>query len=69
MERMPIEKYRAYPPVAIPDRQWPNRTITQAPIWCSVDLRDGNQALIEPMDPAKKRAMLELLVGLGFKEI
>jgi 2-isopropylmalate synthase len=69
MERMPIEKYRAYPPVAIPDREWPNRTIDQAPIWCSVDLRDGNQALIEPMDSAKKRAMFELLVQLGFKEI
>ncbi len=62
-------KYRPFPPVRLPDRQWPSRVITQAPIWCSVDLRDGNQALIEPMGADRKRRMFELLVQLGFKEI
>lgn len=62
-------KYRPFPPVQLPDRQWPSRVITQAPIWCSVDLRDGNQALIEPMGADRKRRMFELLVQLGFKEI
>jgi 2-isopropylmalate synthase len=66
---MPIEKYRAYPPVPLPDRQWPNRTIDRAPTWCSVDLRDGNQALIDPMDTQRKRRLFKLLVALGFKEI
>ena len=66
---MQIDKYRPFPPIALSDRQWPNRSITRAPIWCSVDLRDGNQALIEPMDPDKKRRMFELLVRIGFKEI
>ena len=66
---MPVHKYRAYPPVGLPDRTWPDRVITQAPIWCSVDLRDGNQALIEPMDGARKRRMFETLVRMGFKEI
>ncbi len=69
MNRMPIEKYRPVQPVNLPDRQWPGKVITKAPIWCSVDLRDGNQALIEPMDPARKRRMFELLVKMGFKEI
>ncbi len=69
MKRMPIEKYRPYQPVNLPDRQWPGRVIEKAPIWCSVDLRDGNQALIEPMDPARKRRMFTMLVGMGFKEI
>jgi 2-isopropylmalate synthase len=69
MKRMPIEKYRPYPPVAIPDRHWPDRAITTAPRWCSVDLRDGNQALIDPMDVQRKRRLFRLLVGLGFKEI
>lgn len=69
MNRMPIEKYRPFQPVELPDRQWPGKVITKAPIWCSVDLRDGNQALIEPMDPARKRRMFELLVQMGFKEI
>ena len=69
MNKMPFEKYRAFTPVALPDRQWPNRSITRAPIWCSVDLRDGNQALIEPMTPAAKRQMFELLLEMGFKEI
>jgi 2-isopropylmalate synthase len=69
MNKMPFGKYRPFPPIALPDRQWPNRTITQAPIWCSVDLRDGNQALIEPMSPAAKQRMFDLLVEMGFKEI
>ena len=65
----PAAKYRAFPPVALADRTWPNRTITAAPIWCSVDLRDGNQALIEPMDGERKLAMFKHLVKLGYKEI
>ena len=69
MNRMPIEKYRPFQPINLPDRQWPGKVIAKAPIWCSVDLRDGNQALIEPMDPARKRRMFELLVNMGFKEI
>ena len=63
------KKYRPFPPIQLPDRQWPSRTLTQAPAWCSVDLRDGNQALIEPMGTDRKRRMFELLVQLGFKEI
>ncbi len=66
---MPIGKYRPAPQVDLPDRQWPSRVITQAPIWCSVDLRDGNQALVNPMDVHRKRRMFELLVRMGFKEI
>ena len=62
-------KYLPFPPVRLPDRQWPSRVITQAPIWCSVDLRDGNQALIEPMGTDRKRRMFELLAQLGFKDI
>ena len=62
-------KYQPFPPVALPDRQWPGRTVTTAPLWCSVDLRDGNQALIEPMGTDRKRRMFELLVRMGFKEI
>ncbi|MGA7802433.1 MAG: 2-isopropylmalate synthase [Gammaproteobacteria bacterium] len=62
-------KYRAFMPVDLPNRCWPSRTIERAPVWCSVDLRDGNQALIEPMDSARKRRMFDSLVGLGFKEI
>jgi 2-isopropylmalate synthase len=69
MSSMPIHKYRPFPPVDLPDRQWPSRIITKAPIWCSVDLRDGNQALVEPMGPERKRRMFEMLVRLGFKEI
>ena len=53
----------------MPDRQWPSRAITRAPIWCSVDLRDGNQALIEPMDADRKLRMFRLLVKMGYKEI
>lgn len=62
-------KYQPAPPVAIPDRQWPNRTIDKAPRWASVDLRDGNQALLEPMGVEQKRRLWALLVKLGFKEI
>jgi 2-isopropylmalate synthase len=62
-------KYRAFPPIDLADRRWPSRTITHAPRWCSVDLRDGNQALVEPMDVARKRRMFETLVRMGFKEI
>ena len=69
MSVMPINKYRPFAPVPLPDRRWPGRTITKAPIWCSVDLRDGNQALVEPMGPDKKRRMFELLLRMGFKEI
>src|SRR5579859_6039926 len=69
MNRMPIEKYQPYPPVPLPDRRWPSRTITAAPTWCSVDLRDGNQALIDPMDVHRKRRLFKLLVEMGFKEI
>src|SRR5690348_17219660 len=69
MTAMPIHKYRPFPPIKLPDRQWPARAITKAPTWCSVDLRDGNQALIEPMGPERKRRMFELLLKLGFKEI
>jgi len=63
------QKYRPFPPIRLPDRQWPGRVLTQAPDWCSVDLRDGNQALIEPMGPERKRRLFKLLVELGFKEI
>ncbi len=66
---MPFSKYRPYTPVALDDRTWPSATITKAPLWCAVDLRDGNQALIDPMDPARKRRMFEALVHMGFKQI
>jgi 2-isopropylmalate synthase len=68
---MPFEKYRPFLPLplALPDRAWPNRRIEKAPQWCAVDLRDGNQALIDPMDPARKRRMFDALVQMGFKEI
>src|SRR5437762_14110229 len=66
---MPLSKSRPYPPVDLPDRRWPSRAITSAPTWCSVDLRDGNQALIDPMDVTRKRRLFELLVRMGFKEI
>ncbi len=69
MNRMPIEKYQPFPPVELGHRTWPGTTIAQAPLWCSVDLRDGNQALIEPMDPERKRMMFDKLVQIGFKEI
>ena len=63
------QKYTAFPPVAIADRRWPGQTITKPPIWCSVDLRDGNQALVEPMDAERKARMFKMLVEIGFKEI
>ncbi|MGW1137448.1 2-isopropylmalate synthase [Streptomyces zhihengii] len=66
---MPIHKYGRYEAVDIPDRTWPERRITKAPRWLSTDLRDGNQALIDPMSPARKREMFDLLVRMGFKEI
>ncbi|CAL9409744.1 2-isopropylmalate synthase [Streptomyces sp. enrichment culture] len=66
---MPIHKYGAYEAVDLPDRTWPDRRITKAPRWLSTDLRDGNQALIDPMSPARKRAMFDLLVRMGYKEI
>jgi len=69
MTTMPISKYRAYAPVNLPDRKWPSQVLTKAPIWCSVDLRDGNQALIEPMGVDRKERMFNLLVKMGFKEI
>ena len=67
--KLPHQKYRPFQPIDLPDRRWPARVIEKAPIWCSVDLRDGNQALIEPMGPERKRRMFELLVRMGFKEI
>src|SRR5271169_3073506 len=69
MSAMPIHKYRPFAPVDLPDRRWPMRVIDRAPQWCSVDLRDGNQALVAPMGPDRKRRMFDLLVKLGFKEI
>ena len=66
---MAWQRYAAYRPVDLPDRTWPAAVITEAPRWCAVDLRDGNQALIDPMSPARKKRMFELLVAMGFKEI
>ncbi len=69
MPTMPIEKYRAFAPVDLPDRTWPGKAITRAPIWCSVDLRDGNQALIDPMTVDEKLRLWDLLLDVGFSEI
>ena len=69
MLKTPSEKYRAFAPVRLADRTWPDAVLTRAPVWCSVDLRDGNQALIEPMDIPRKIKMFQLLVQIGFKEI
>jgi 2-isopropylmalate synthase len=66
---MPCYRYRPFTPIDLPDRQWPGRTTTAAPRWLSTDLRDGNQSLIDPMDVARKRAMFDLLVRMGYKEI
>src|SRR3984957_20163179 len=66
---MPCHRYHPFPAVALPDRKWPARAITAAPRWLSTDLRDGNQALIDPMNAARKQAMFDLLVKLGYKEI
>jgi 2-isopropylmalate synthase len=68
-EKMSFEKYSPFVPIVLHDRTWPNVVIDKAPLWCSVDLRDGNQALIDPMDPERKRRMFEALVQMGFKEI
>src|ERR1700689_3595503 len=69
MTHMPISKYRAYTPIVLTDRQWLTKVISKKQLWCSVDLRDGNQALIEPMGVDRKNRMFDLLVGMGFKEI
>jgi 2-isopropylmalate synthase len=69
MQTPPVTKYRPFPPVTLPNRQWPSRTLTHAPIWCSVDLRDGNQALAQPMSVEEKLEYFDLLVKIGFKEI
>jgi 2-isopropylmalate synthase len=66
---MPCHRYTPFPPIDLPDRTWPGRTIAAAPRWLSTDLRDGNQALIDPMSPSRKRTMFDLLVRLGYKEI
>src|SRR6188474_2900789 len=69
MLKDPSVKYRPYPPVQLPGRQWPNRVLTRAPIWCSVDLRDGNQALAMPMNVSQKLELFQTLVKCGLKEI
>ena len=66
---MPIGKYTPFAAIDLPDRTWPSRVMDRAPLWSSVDLRDGNQALIDPMTPARKMRMFELLVRMGYKEI
>src|SRR5439155_478500 len=69
MSKVPAGKYRPSPPVQLSDRQWPNRVLTHAPFWCSVDLRDGNQALPVPMNVSQKLELVQTLVKCGFKEI
>ena len=69
MHKNPSIKYRAFPPVHLPDRRWPDRVLDRAPIWCSVDLRDGNQALAVPMNVSQKLELFQTLVRCGFKEI
>ena len=64
--KMPFQKYQRFEPVQLPDRQWPGRVIESAPRWCSVDLRDGNQALIDPMNVSEKIRMFDLLLNVGF---
>jgi len=66
---MPVHRYEPFHPIDLADRTWPDKKITKAPQWCSVDLRDGNQALIDPMDTPRKLAMFKLLVAMGYKEI
>ena len=68
-KKMPFEKYQPFVPIVLTDRTWPNVVIDKAPLWCRVDLRDGNQALIDPMDPTRKLHMFDELVKMGFKEI
>ena len=69
MRKPAAQKYRPFPPVPLPDRQWPDRVLTRAPRWCSVDLRDGNQALAVPMNVGQKLELFQALVKTGFKEI
>jgi 2-isopropylmalate synthase len=69
MQSAPITKYRPFPPVNLPNRQWPSRVIEKAPVWCSVDLRDGNQSLAQPMSVEEKLEFFDMLVRIGFKEI
>ena len=69
MLKTPSSKYKSFPPIRLVDRTWPDAVLTRAPVWCSVDLRDGNQALIEPMDIPRKLKLFETLVKIGFKEI
>src|SRR3954465_3642074 len=69
MLKNPASKYRSFAPVRLTDRTWPDAVLQKPPVWCSVDLRDGNQALIEPMDIPRKLKMFETLVAIGFKEI
>ena len=70
MPGMPAaHRYQPFAPIDIPDRTWPGKVITAPPLWCSVDLRDGNQALIDPMDAQRKLRMFDLLVSMGYKEI
>ncbi|MBJ7340195.1 MAG: 2-isopropylmalate synthase, partial [Mycolicibacterium sp.] len=70
---MPVSRYRPFAtevePVTLADRTWPDKVVDTAPMWCAVDLRDGNQALIDPMSPERKRRMFDLLVRMGYKEI
>jgi 2-isopropylmalate synthase len=66
---MPFHRYESFPPIVLPDRTWPSNQVDAAPRWCAVDLRDGNQALIDPMTPDRKRRMFDLLVSMGYKEI
>ena len=69
MLQEPGRKYRPFPPIELPDRQWPGRTITHPPRWLSTDLRDGNQAIVDPMDAVKKNRFFDLLLEIGVKEI
>src|SRR3989442_5289426 len=69
MQKGTITKYQPFPPIDLPDRQWPTRTITTAPIWCSVDLRDGNQALLIPMGLKEQLGMFQLLIEIRVKEV
>src|SRR6516162_4533329 len=69
MQIYPSRKYRPFEPIDLPDRRWPGNVIARPPVWCSVDLRDGNQALVEPMGTERKRRFFDTLVRMGFKEI
>ena len=69
MLKDPSKKYRPYPAIDLPDRQWPTRRLTKVPVWCSTDLRDGNQALFEPMSRETKKRLFKTLCGVGLKEI